>query len=270
MTSRFGGETALERGVTNGRAVPAIVVEKLTRRFGTFVAVDDVSFEVAPRDWIHAERGLVEQQDLGFVDQRARQPELLLHATGELAGKPVLERAEIREPEQTLQAGRALVPRHTIKVGVEVQVLEHREVGVKAEALRHIGDPVLHRLGVAHHAEALQVGVALGRTQHARQHPQQGGLAGAIGTDQAEQLTGTDGEVRVVHRQHVSETARERTHRDGGGGLTSGHLATRAGTLSATAAPRMTHRFPNASRTSAGMPGLRSNASSPATWTFTA
>ena len=48
MTSRFGGETALERGVTNGRAVPAIVVEKLTRRFGTFVAVDDVSFEVAP------------------------------------------------------------------------------------------------------------------------------------------------------------------------------------------------------------------------------
>lgn len=47
MTGRFESASPQGRAETSGRAVPAIVVDKLTRRFGAFVAVDDLSFEVA-------------------------------------------------------------------------------------------------------------------------------------------------------------------------------------------------------------------------------
>jgi len=47
VSGRSGGGTALEHGVSGAHVVPAIVVEHLTRHFGAFVAVEDVSFEVA-------------------------------------------------------------------------------------------------------------------------------------------------------------------------------------------------------------------------------
>ena len=49
--------------------------------------------QVAARDRVHAEGGLVEQQDRGFVHQAAGEGELLLHPARQLAGKARLERA---------------------------------------------------------------------------------------------------------------------------------------------------------------------------------
>ncbi len=67
--------------------------------------VDDEP-EVASRDRIDPEGRFVEQQDLRLMDQRAREPELLLHPAGEASGEPVLERREIREAEESLEPRR--------------------------------------------------------------------------------------------------------------------------------------------------------------------
>jgi hypothetical protein len=91
--------------------------------------------EVAPRDGVDAERRLVEEHHLGLVDQGAAERELLLHAAGELAGEAGLERAEARELVQSLHPGLALPARYLVQVGVELDVLAHREVSVQAEPL---------------------------------------------------------------------------------------------------------------------------------------
>ena len=62
--------------------------------------------ELAARQRIDAGRRLVEDQQIGIVNQRAAQPELLAHAAGELPGRPVRER---REPSALKQLGDAPV-----------------------------------------------------------------------------------------------------------------------------------------------------------------
>ena len=56
--------------------------------------------ELPPRHRIHARRRLVEQDDLGFVHERARERQLLLHAAGEPVGQAGAERRELRHLEQ--------------------------------------------------------------------------------------------------------------------------------------------------------------------------
>src|SRR5688572_25579736 len=104
--------------------------------------------------------------------QRAGEPELLLHAARELAGETVLERLEVREAEEPFEPSRALAPWHAEEVGVEVEVLEHGEVGIETKPLRHVGEVGLHSLRVRGDAEAEDRGVAAGRAEHAREHAQ--------------------------------------------------------------------------------------------------
>src|SRR5215831_3600893 len=48
-------------------------------------SVDQVP-ELAARQWVNASGGLVENEQVRIVDQRAAKAELLLHAAGKLAG----------------------------------------------------------------------------------------------------------------------------------------------------------------------------------------
>ena len=50
--------------------------------------------ELAARQRIDAGRRLVEDQEIGVVNQRAAEAELLLHAPRELAGRPIREGAK--------------------------------------------------------------------------------------------------------------------------------------------------------------------------------
>ena len=51
-------------------------------------------------------------------------------------------------------------PRHAVDVGVEIDVLHHRQVGVEAEPLAHVADVLLDPLGLADDVEAGDPGVA--------------------------------------------------------------------------------------------------------------
>jgi len=206
--------------------------------------------QVAARDGIDAEGGLVEQQDGGLVHQAARQREFLLHAPGELAGQPALERTQRREVVEALKPLRTVRARHAVQVGVELEILGHGEVGVEAEALRHVGDRVLHPLGIPHHAHALEAGVAVARLQHPGQHAQRGGLAGPVGAHQPEQLTAPHRQRQGIDRHECAEASCQPLQLDDRG-LRIAHAGF-------------------SRRTSAGMPGLRSKRGSSVTRTLTA
>ena len=104
-------------------------------------AVDQLP-ELAARQRIDAGGRLVEDQQVGVVDQGADQAELLLHAAGQLAGRPV---GEAPQPDAVQQLGDAALGLGTAEAeqpGEEVGVLEDRQrrVEVLAQALRHVGD----------------------------------------------------------------------------------------------------------------------------------
>ena len=77
-----------------------------------------------------------------------------------LPGQPLLERREVAEGQQPVDLLRAALARHAVDVGVEIDVLHHGEVRIEAEALAHVADVFLDRLGLAHDMAAGDPGVA--------------------------------------------------------------------------------------------------------------
>ena len=103
--------------------------------------------ELAARERIDAGRRLVENQQVGIVDQGAAQAELLLHAARQLGGRPVAERRQTRAGQQFGNALLALALALPEQPAEEIDVFEHRQrrVQIPAQTLRHVGDARLHR-----------------------------------------------------------------------------------------------------------------------------
>ena len=140
--------------------------------------------ELAARQWVDADSRLVEQQQLRRAHERASKAELLLHAAGELAREPPREGRELRHRQEMREALRAQFLRHAVQVGIEVQVLLHRQVFVEAEFLRHVAQEVLHRLRMLCHIQPDDGKLSCGLRHQAANQPHQRRLAGAIRPDE--------------------------------------------------------------------------------------
>ena len=150
--------------------------------------------ELAARQRIDAGRRLVEDQQIGIVDQRAAKAELLPHAARQLLRRAVGER---REPGAVEQLGDALLPLGgglPEQAAEELDVLADAEIGIEvlAEALRHVGDARADRgavRGIGHVAaeHANLPGLDL---PGAGNDGQQRRLADAVGPDQPDDAAG--------------------------------------------------------------------------------
>jgi hypothetical protein len=164
--------------------------------------------ELAPRQRIDAGGGFVQDQQVRVVDERAAQAELLLHAAGQLAGRPVQKREQAGGARQHFDAPCPLVAVVAEQAGEEVEVLgdRQRRVEVLAETLRHVGDarqdaPALAGVGqidAEHLDAALLDGACAG---HQRQ---QARLADAVRADQADHAAGRQVERHVGERGHLA------------------------------------------------------------------
>src|SRR5690606_30796600 len=78
----------------------------------------------------------------GIMDQCAAQPELLLHAARELAGRTVEERPQAGAAGQLVDAPATLVGRLAEQPAEELEVLRNRQrrVEIAPQALWHVGD----------------------------------------------------------------------------------------------------------------------------------
>ena len=152
--------------------------------------------ELAPRLRVHACGRLVEQQQLGVVQQAGGEREPLLPPAGERAGELLRPRAQT-EPFEPL-AHAALPVGHPVHARDEVEVLLDRQVLVVAEALGHVADAPLDLGGAGAQVEAEGGAAAfVGREQPA-QHADRGGLAAAVRPEKSDDPAARDGEVDVI------------------------------------------------------------------------
>ena len=98
--------------------------------------------ELPPRQRIDACGRLVEDQQVGFVDQRAAQAQFLLHAARQLGRRAVGEGVEIGRLKQVGDPAVPFRPAFAEKAPEELHVLAHRKrrVEVPPQTLWHVGD----------------------------------------------------------------------------------------------------------------------------------
>ena len=158
--------------------------------------------QLLPRHRIDADGRLIEQQQFGRPYQRAGQPQFLLHAPRKPAGQSRGVRPKRRHRHELRIAITALLGGDSVQIGVEIEIFLHGEVFIQAEALRHVADARLDLLRIGRHVDAENLQFARFGAQQPGRQPQQGGLAGAVGTDQRGQGARADGERDIGEGLH--------------------------------------------------------------------
>src|SRR6476646_7425116 len=175
--------------------------------------------ELAARQGIDTRRRLIENDQIRVVDQRTAQRNLLLHAAGELAGRPIGERIEARAAQEVIDTGLAFGGLLTEQSGNEVQVLEHAEGGVKiaAEALRHVRDARIAALAMLWIAQVTAERPHRSRLDlpHPGYQPKQGRLADTVWTDETDHATARNRECHVIEGDGLAITVRDTVQRGG-------------------------------------------------------
>src|SRR5262245_19671873 len=139
-----------------------------------------------------------------------RQP--LLPAARQGAGELMLPLAEA-EPLQRavdLLADRfqPVEPRH------EFEILPDRQILVEGEALRHVADLELDPVALGQDVEPEAGALPRIRLQQPAQHADGGGLAAAIGPEEADDLSFRHFEIDMVHHHPAAEALGEPCDRD--------------------------------------------------------
>ena len=192
-----------------------LVVRDVERRDAErLVQAPDLEAHLLAQVGVEIGQRLVQQQDLGLDDQRARHRDALLLATRQLPGVPRLVSGQLDDTQHLAHAGLAVAAR---QAGLEAQtvgdVLRHRHVRPQRVALedhRHAPSLGRHDAGGRRQTAVADPDLAGLRRQKAGDEPQRGGLAAARGPQQREQLSRLDLERQAVDRADVTVALRER------------------------------------------------------------
>jgi hypothetical protein len=143
---------------------------------------------------------LVEDQDARVAEQRAGQAEALPHAERVVARAPIGGVLQAHQPQQLLHPGAGDAG------GVRecAQVVAGAAAGMKHPAVEH-GAGGARRIVELRVGAALDRGGARRRAHEAQQRAQRGGLAGAVGAEEADDAPGGDREGEVVDGERVAE-----------------------------------------------------------------
>ena len=144
----------------------------------------------ARADRVEAGGRLVEQDQLGVVDQGLGQADPALHALGVFAELAVLGRGQADHVDQPADPLVPLGGRDLEQPAVEVERLLGVEEPVEVRLLGQVADPLV--LGDVGGRLVEDQGVALGGEEQAEQQLDGGGLARAVGPEQAEDLAPVD------------------------------------------------------------------------------
>ena len=169
---------------------------------------------------VEAVHRLVEDQQLGIPEEAGGHAQPLAHAHGVLRHLVVgpMQDADALERRLDAALGRRLTRR-----GEDLQVLAAGQVAVEAGFVDDRPDPgqghvTVPRDGVAEKGHRAGIGVG-----QAEQHPDQRGLAGAIGSEVAEGAAAGNEELDVVHGDVLAESLRQPVGLDGPLAPAAGH-----------------------------------------------
>jgi hypothetical protein len=141
--------------------------------------------ELAPRDGVDADGGLIEQQQFGYAHERAREAQLLLHAPRKPAGEPPQERSKTGHVQQLAAPRLAFRRRNVLNLRVEIQVLAYGEVFVETKSLRHVADAGPRLIRASGHIDAEHLDSTALQFQQSCRKPHERGLSRSIRTDEA-------------------------------------------------------------------------------------
>ena len=159
-----------------------------------------------------AERRLVEQKQTRMRHQRPADAHHLLLAAAHGADNLLLALGQARKQRQDLAETCRLVLACAPGIGPQQQVLTHIELGENPAVLRHEHQPCLHHLvsGQVRELDPIQHDApARGGRDDATQRLQAGGLAGAVGAQQDDDLTAAHRERSVIKGKVLTVKNRE-------------------------------------------------------------
>jgi hypothetical protein len=166
---------------------------------------------------IQPDRRLVEQQQARLVHERAGDQQPPAHAARQLAdlGTPAI--GQVRDPQRAVDRGAPLRAPDPVEVREDQEVLLDGQRHVEVVELRddaHLGTRGLGVLGqaVAQHLDLALVGDRLGGEE-----PHRGGLAGAVGSEQADAGAVGHREVQAGDGGDVAVALHDAVKVDGGG-----------------------------------------------------
>jgi hypothetical protein len=173
-----------------------VVRSQQDRGAGLALIVLQVGPHPIRRVGIERRRGLVEQQHVGFVDQRLGKRHAGLLSGRQLAGLAVEELRNLHLVRDLVDPPRQLL--HAVEPAVEQQVLAHRQPVRKVDIRRreiHVRECCVAPLT---HVDAEHVDLAHRRFEQAQQHGDRRGLAGAVAAQQSEHCPVRDAERQVI------------------------------------------------------------------------
>jgi hypothetical protein len=145
---------------------------------------------------IHAGGGLVQHDHRWLVHQCLRHQHPALHATGELAHVGIGLVGQTEAVQQFVDPGIVVLDPEV--AGLEAQGLADIEEGVEHQFLRHDAQATARLREITLHVVPLHQHPPLAGARQTGQDADQGGLAGAIGSEQPEKLAFFDVEADVV------------------------------------------------------------------------
>ncbi|CRM87630.1 hypothetical protein [Pseudomonas sp. 22 E 5] len=154
--------------------------------------------ETPARQWVDAGGGLVENQQIRVVDQRAAQAELLFHTAGQLARRAFCEARKVGGQQQVAHALLAIGFGQAEQRGKETDVFADGQlrIQVAAQTLRHKRDARVQAIAVAaiFDGAAKHLKLACLQFLNPGDQPQQTRLARAVRADQPAAGTGRQAE----------------------------------------------------------------------------
>src|SRR3974390_181810 len=175
--------------------------------------------ELAASDGVDSGCGLVEEDELGFMEHGAAESEALLPSAGELRRKALVVRTETVELNNVVDAAAEIPFVKAVDAAVESEIFLHGQVGGERKILGHVTDVFSDGLGILAHVDALHGGVATGKGKEAGEHFDDGGFATAVGAEEAEDFALLDSKADIVDGSEIAETADQVLRGDGGRGV---------------------------------------------------
>jgi hypothetical protein len=163
---------------------------------------------------VEAGRGLVEQQQLGLVDERAGDREPSLHPTGkklDVIPGPVFQLDEL---EELLGATPSEIPCQAEVAGIGDEVLVDVQLGVERVGLRHDPQARPDPRAIIERIHAKHSQGAGGGGRDAADHPHRRRFARAVRAEKTEGLAALDIEVDRVDRDELAEAFGQATGMD--------------------------------------------------------
>ena len=156
----------------------------------------------APR--IQARRGLVEDEEFRFVEQRLGDGEPLLHPLGELLDSVVRPFGQLDLLQDGLAPSLDLVRRHSAEAPHIGESLERREVSVELRRLNHRTDAREGTGRLPAHLDAEEDGAAPRRSDQVCHDLDRRGLSRAVRTEEPEGRALRDGEIEGLQGREVT------------------------------------------------------------------